>query len=724
MTPPIKTADADTGIAIEPKAISKTLVVAIVGNPNCGKTTLFNALTGLRQKVGNYPGVTVEKKEGRAALPGGKSALLLDLPGLYSLTPHSPDEAIAREILMGLRDDTPAPDVILNVVDASNLERNLYITSQLLDLGVPMVIALTMTDTADKSGLRINAEALAKGLGVPVCPVLAHKREGLAVLLAALQKAPKRAVPEPSWQVAPEIAPAIEDVKKLVQEHLLNSPRAAFAEAVTLLMQEHDTPFSVKLPDGIRGRIAGIRKQLEERGVDYATAVIEARYAWSAGVCEGVIYKHLEPRHGPVSTNERVDSVVMHPFLGYVIFFTVMAIVFQSIFTFAQVPMDWIKNGVDHLGVWLTRGMPAGDLRDLVKDGILGGVGNTIVFLPQIVMLFFFISLLEDTGYMARAAFLMDRLMSKVGLHGKSFIPLLSSFACAIPGIMATRTIGDRKARLITTLVAPLMSCSARIPVYTLMIGAFIPRTPVIRIGSLTLMNLQGATILSMYFLGMIAAFCISWLFHRTLLKGVSPTFLMELPPYRLPSLKSVVLQMIERAGLFLKRAGTVILAVSVVLWFLSTYPKHPGMSIEQQAEHSFAGSAGRALEPVIKPLGFDWKMGIGIVSSFAAREVFVTAMGTVYNVQDAEESGKVSLQQKMRDDRNPRTGKPVFSPLVAVSLMIYYVLAMQCMSTVAVVRRETGGWKWALFQVGYMTGLAWVVSFLVFQGGRLLGWG
>ena len=382
--------------------------------------------------------------------------------------------------------------------------------------------------------------------------------------------------------------------------------------------------------------------------------MIEARYEWIASATAGITKQTRKVRRTPLSFNERIDRVVMHPLWGYVIFFVVMALVFQSIFTWAQGPMGVLKDGVNHLASLLTRWMPPGDLRDLLRDGVFGGVGNAIVFLPQILMLFFFISLLEDTGYMARAAFLMDRLMSKVGLHGKSFIPLLSSFACAIPAIMATRTIGDRKARLITILVAPLMSCSARLPVYTLMIGAFIPARPVLKIGPLTLLSLPGLTLITMYFLGMAVAFCIAWLFHRTLLKGVAPAFLMELPPYRLPSLKTALYQMVERAWLFLARAATVILSISVVLWFMATYPKHLELPKEQRAEHSFAGYAGHLLEPLIKPLGFDWKMGIGIVSSFGAREVFVSAMGTVYNVDDPEEKGQVDLQQKLARRHRP----------------------------------------------------------------------
>jgi ferrous iron transport protein B len=721
----MKSAVASADGSDEREKMSRSLIVALVGNPNCGKTTLFNALTGLRQKVGNYPGVTVEKKEGRVLLRHGGSARLLDLPGLYSLTPHSPDEVIAREVLMGMRADTPPPDVVLNVVDASNLERNLYLTSQLLDMGLPVVVALTMTDAAVKSGLHFDIPALATALGVPVCVVVASRRQGLRELLAALAEANENPTPAPVWTLPEAARQEVQALQlALQQEHQL-APRIAFAEAVSLLMQESDIAPTEHLSREIRALVRQTRERLADKDVDFAALCIEARYAWSAQVCSGTTHQAVQPRRSPLSTNDRVDRIVMHPFWGYLIFFAVMTLVFQSIFSWVQAPMDALKNGIDGLAGLVAHHMPPGDLRDLLTAGVLGGVGNTIVFLPQILLLFFFISLLEDTGYMARAAFLMDKLMSKVGLHGKSFIPLLSSFACAIPGIMATRTIGDRKARLITILVAPLMSCSARLPVYALMIGAFIPNRPVLSIGRLHLLTLPGVTLLVMYFFGMIAAFCVAWLFHRTLLKGVSPMFLMELPPYRLPSLKTALFQMVERAGLFLRRAGTVILAVSVLLWFLGAYPKRPDLPPDQQMAHSFVGTLGRGIEPLIAPLGFDWKMGIGIVSSFVAREVFVSAMGTVYNAGDTEEEkGQVDLQQRMRADVNPQTGKRIFTPLVAVCLMIYYVLAMQCISTVAVVRRETNGWKWPLFQIGYMTGLAWVVTFLVYQGGRLLGWG
>lgn len=707
-----------------PTTAERHLTVALVGNPNSGKTTLFNALTGLRQKVGNYPGVTVEKKEGRTALPNGRQARLLDLPGLYSLTPHSPDERIARDVLLGLRPETPRPEIILNVVDATNVERNLYVTSQLLDLGIPMVIALTMTDAAEKAGLTVRADALEQAVGVPVRAVVADRKQGLSELLSTLDRAPTLPPSEPSWRMPIAVEAALAPLREALQSRQGISPRIARTEAVTLLLQDPGDAQTATLPPELHQALGETNALLAEYEIDFASACIEARYAWIAQICSGVMQRTAPPRRSPFSTNERADRLLMHPFWGYVLFFTLMTVVFQSIFTWAQLPMDWLRGCIDWLGAGLTRFVPPGDLRDLLKEGVLGGVGNTIVFLPQILLLFFFVSLLEDTGYMARAAFLMDRLMSKVGLHGRSFIPLLSSFACAIPGIMATRTIGDRKARLITILVAPLMSCSARLPVYTVMIGAFVPNRRVLGVGHLTLLTLPGLTLLCMYLLGMFAAFLIAWLFHRTLLRAVAPTFLMELPPYRLPALRTVFYQMVERAGLFLHRAGTLILAVSVVLWFLASYPKNRDLPEDQRLAHSFVGRIGKAIEPVIAPLGFDWKMGVGIVSSFVAREVFVSALGTVYSVKDAKESGRVDLQQKLREDRNPRTGRPAYTPLTAIALMVYYVLAMQCMSTVAVVRRETNGWKWPLFQIVYMTGLAWVVTFLLYQGGRIMGWG
>ncbi len=705
------------------------MIFALVGNPNCGKTTLFNALTGLRQKVGNYPGVTVEHKQGVVALPQGETVTLIDLPGLYSLTPHSPDERIARDVLLGYLPGTPRPNAIVNVVDASNLERNLYLTSQLMDLGLPILVVLTMGDTAAQQGIYVDAATLEKELGVPVRAVVASRRSGWTELYAALlELSSQEPPPSRRWNLPLVVEAEAEELADLLQRDHQLKPREAFSEALLLLglpeeRREHKDRWSPE----VRNHLAGDHLRLLREGVDVSVSIAEARYADVGRVISRAMRRESV---SPASVSDRVDRVFLHRFWGYVIFIALMCFLFQAMFSWATIPMDWIKSGVDALGQTLAGWMPDGDLKDLVINGIFGGVGNTIVFLPQILILFFFISLLEDTGYLARAAFLMDRLMSRVGLHGKSFIPLLSSYACAIPGIMATRTIDSPRARLLTILVAPLMSCSARLPVYAVMIGAFIPAVHLagFHIGKFYVgLTLPALVLFAMYALGTVMAFLMAALFNRTILKGEPPSFLLEMPPYRLPSLRTVLYQMGERAWLFLKRAGTVILSISVVLWFLATYPKSPdGTSKSDQIRHSLAGQIGRVIEPAIAPLGFDWKMGIGIVSSFAAREVFVSAMGTIYNVADdaASDDSKLSVAvgEKMKSDINLRTGKPTFTPLVAIALMVYYVLAMQCMSTIAVVRRETNGWKWPLFQIAYMTGLAWVVTFLVYQGGKLLG--
>ncbi len=711
--------------------------IALVGNPNCGKTTLFNALTGMRQKVGNYPGITVERKEGTLRLPNGDAVTLIDLPGLYSLTPHSPDEQVARDVLLGYRKDTPRPDAVINVVDASSLERNLYLSSQVMDLGLPVLVALTMNDTAAELGVRVEPAVLSQSLGaVPVKAVNATRNAGVGDLLAAIEALANEVTPPPTrrWSLPPLAEHEVAEMAFLMQTHDGISPSAAFSEATLLL----------SLVDGSQGQSEALRRHSPEVrehlakdlanfhavGLDLSQSIAEARYS-DVG---RIVHKSVRrDRQVPTQTlSDRIDRWVLHRVWGYVLFLFVMALLFQSMFTWAKIPADAIQAGVDWFGQRVATAMPPGDLRDLIVNGAIAGVGNTVVFLPQILLLFLFISLLEDTGYLARAAFLMDRLMSRVGLHGKSFIPLLSSYACAIPGVMATRTIESSRARILTILVAPLMSCSARIPVYAVLIGAFIPASAAFGFhiaGHTYGPSWQTITLFSMYAIGTSAAFGIAALFNRTILKGEAPTFLLEMPPYRLPSLRSVIWRMLENAWTFVRRAGTVILSLSIVLWFLSSYPKQPvGTPPSQVLRGSYAGRFGRVIEPVIKPLGFDWKIGIGLVSSFAAREVFVTAMGTVYSVGDdsAKDETKLSVAvgQKMKDDIDERTGRRTFTPLVAVSLMIYYVLAMQCISTVAVVRRETNGWKWPLIQIAYMSALAWVASFLVYQCGRLLGLG
>ncbi|MBC8141991.1 MAG: ferrous iron transport protein B [Armatimonadetes bacterium] len=710
--------------------------LALVGNPNCGKTTLFNALTGMRQKVGNYPGITVEHKEGILRLPGGETVTLIDLPGLYSLTPQSPDEQVARDVLLGYRADTPRPDLVLNVVDASSLERNLYLTSQLMDVGLPVLIALTMNDTAGDIGVRVAPEALSQSLGgVPVVAVNATRNAGIADLVGAIGASDTVAAPPVRrWTLPPLAEREVAEMAHLL-ETVDDVPRAAAFSEATLLLSLPDG--SAAQTDALRRHSPTIREHLAQDlanfhadNIDLSQAIAEARYADVGRVVYQSVHRNAQTP--PLTLSDKIDRVVLHRVWGYVLFLGVMGLLFQAMFTWASIPADAISAGVDWLGQTVSAAMPPGDLRDLIVNGAIAGVGNTVVFLPQILLLFLFIGFLEDTGYLARAAFLMDRLMSRVGLHGKSFIPLLSSYACAIPGVMAARTIESSRARILTILVAPLMSCSARIPVYAVLIGAFIPATSAFGFtvaGRTWGPSWQAVTLFSMYALGTVAAFGVAALFNRTILKSDAPTFLLEMPPYRLPSVRSVVLRMLENAWTFVSRAGTVILALSVVLWFLSSYPKRsvdtPPSEVLRQ---SYAGTLGRAIEPVIAPLGFDWKIGIGLVASFTAREVFVTAMGTVYAVSEDvaadEEKQSVAVGEKMKADINPRTGRPTFTPLVAVSLMVYYVLAMQCISTVAVVKRETNGWKWPLIQIAYMTALAWLASFIVYQGGRFLGFG
>jgi ferrous iron transport protein B len=457
-------------------------------------------------------------------------------------------------------------------------------------------------------------------------------------------------------------------------------------------------------------------QRLETADVDPHSAPVEARYDWIKYVSDRA------SRQGeiPVTWTDRFDRVATHRVWGFVLFFFLMGLMFQAIFTWAAVPMGWIETGQGLVSEWAGGMLPEGDLRSLVVDGIIAGVGGVVIFLPQILFLFFFLGLLEDTGYMARAAFVMDRVMSKVGLHGKSFIPLLSSFACAIPGIMATRTIENRRDRMVTILVAPLMSCSARLPVYTLLIAGFIPAT---RLWGLV--SVPALVMVAMYLIGLVSALAMAWLFKKTLFKGEAPLFLMELPPYKAPSAGTVLLQTWQRGSQFLKRAGTVILAINIILWFLMRFPGSPSQTNAERLRHSVAGRAGHVLEPVIQPFGMDWKVGIGILGSFAAREVFVSTMATVYNVEESdEEKQSVSVRQQMQQETIPGTDRPRFTPLSAAALMVFYVLAMQCVSTLAVVRRETESWRWPAFQWAYMFVLAWGGATLVYQVGRILGFG
>lgn len=705
-------------------------LVVLTGNPNCGKTTLFNSLTGLRGKVGNYAGVTVERKEGALiGIHGPRPVQILDLPGTYSLSPQSLDEQIARDILFQRLPDVPAPDLVVVVIDASNLQRNLYYATQVLELGYPTMVALNMMDVAQENGMSLDLPALSQALGAPVLPLIASAQTGIEELRSELVRAVTQGassvqkdggnrqfleLPEPFGR-------EVERLLTQLKSHRPNRPHLAAVEAVLWLSDDQLlTGQADYYPAAIRDSVAAARQRLETAQIDWRSASIEARYARVLAIQQHVI---TETAADSPSFSDRLDTILTHRIWGLLILVSVMGLLFVSIFWLAQYPMDAIEAVIEWLATRVNTTLPPGDFNDLLTKGVITGVGSIVVFLPQILLLFLFISLLEDSGYMSRAAFLMDRLMSRVGLHGKSFIPMLSSFACAIPGIMATRTIETPKDRLATIMVAPLMSCSARLPVYTVLIAACIGG------GALR----QGLVLTVMYLLGILGALGMAWLFKRTLLKGEPPMLVLELPPYRRPGLSAVLRHMWDRSKIFLRRAGTVILGINILLWFLTTYPKAPAqtnaaktVSAAQASDalrNSYAGHLGRFIEPLIAPLGFDWKIGIGLITSFAAREVFVSTMSVVYSVENGTEESvaTVSLEDALRAERRP-DGTPVYTTLTGLTLMVFYVFALQCVSTIAVVRRETNGWGWPIFQLAYMTALAWTMAFLTFQGGRLLG--
>lgn len=683
--------------------------IAIIGNPNCGKTTIFNELTGLRQKVGNYPGVTVEKKEGKIVYSDGTEISLVDLPGTYSLSANSPDEKVATDLLLGKISGIPRPDGIICVVDASNLERNLYLVSQIIDQRYPLIIALNMKDVAEAEGVIINEKLLSNILGVTIISTIGSKRVGINELKSAIRNSFYISHAQRQWNLPEKVYKEHNELVELLVKHNQRKEEVAFHEAAVLLSTPHELSFHKnEVSDAVLSHVQKDHEKLDFLGFDRHSVFVEARYNWIRKICAQVISTGKKKRN----YTDKIDSIVTHKFWGYIIFLGIMLTMFQSIFTWASVPMELIGSAFDFLGQSVGEYIPPGDLHDLIVNGAISGVGAVVTFLPQILLLFLFMGILEDTGYMARAAFIMDRVMSKVGLHGKSFIPMLSSFACAIPGIMATRTIENHRDRLVTMLVSPLMSCSARLPVYSLLIAALIPNILIFGFW-----NLQGIVMVSLYLLGLIMALTMAFLFKKTILKGKTPEFILELPPYRMPSLKNILIQMWERSVLFLKRAGTIILGVSIILWFLATYPKSEVENPSERLAQSFVGRAGKIIEPVIAPLGFDWKIGIGILSSLLQREVFVSTMGTIYNIQDSNENS-VSLQEALRNEIDPETGLPRFTILTAICIMVYYVLAMQCMSTVAVMKRETNGWKWPAFQFIYMSGLAYVVTFIVYRIG------
>jgi ferrous iron transport protein B len=653
------------------QASSRSATIALVGNPNAGKTSLFNRLTGMRAKTANFPGTTVEHRRASLTL-GDVKTTLVDLPGLYSLDPTTPDEQVACDALEGRLAGMPEPDLVLLVVDSTNLERNLFLASQVLELGDPTVVALNLSDAAEKQGITFNLPELQQRLGCPVVPVSARTGAGIEELVAVVgQTLRERKSPD------------------------LHSDLATCGSC---------------------------------NGCQFS-----ARYDWAARVRSASVHGEAVAQ-GRVT--EAIDRVLTHRFAGLFCFAVVMAATFLTIFWAATFPMDLIDGLFGAAGETIGAWLPDGDLRSLLTDGVIGGLGGMLVFLPQICLLFFVLALLEDSGYMARAALVMDRLMHKVGLPGKAFVPLLSAHACAIPAIMSTRVIEDRRDRLATILIAPLMTCSARIPVYAMVATLLFPQS-----------SLQRALIFTgAYALGITAALGMAWIFKRTLLKGLVRPLVIELPNYRLPSLRNAFLLTFDRAAAFVKTAGTTILVISLILWALATYPK---TSVEEmpadvqarlvaladagdqagvehltqqvELEHSFAGRIGQAIEPVFEPLGFDWKMSVGVLSSFAAREVIVSTMAVLYGLgAEGADDGVNSLLASLGASKHA-DGSPVFTTATCLSLLVFYVLAMQCLPTQAVTRRETGSWKWPLLQLGYMTALAYVAAFVTYQTVSLL---
>lgn len=703
--------------------------VALVGNPNSGKTAIFNLLTGMDQKVSNYPGITVEKKLGTGKFNDGTAYHLLDFPGTYSLTPESFDERIVTEQVLEWIHGKNPPAVIVSVVDATNLSRNLYLTTQLLDLGIPIVIALNMMDLVDQTE-KLDASSLKKWLcAAAIVPVSALKKSGLNKLQeqvrASILTKPVNNDIFP-LEVTKTLETILMPITSLLYTKLGYTPRLAAAQALRLItrnstlelynnaIQEGQKINSKTVNELEHLRTVAI-KEIEKAELKPSSLEAMLRYQWlDANLAQDRSDHTNQIRK--INANEKIDQILTHRWLGPGIFIGLLYFIFQSIFNFASIPMDWIEAGVNWLGKGAVTLVPESNFRGLLIDGIIAGLGAILIFLPQIVILMFFLTLLEDSGYMARVAFMLDRGMSKIGLHGRSVLPLMSGYACAIPGIMSTRTIDNWKERLITMLILPLMSCSARLPVYALMIGAFIPP---ITVGYI--FGLQGLMMVVMYFIGTVTALILAKIFSLWIKSEGKSSFVMEMPPYRMPILRSVFRQVFIRAKLFLFNAGKIIMAISIILWFLASFPKTDNRGEQTTIHNSFAGKIGHAIEPVIQPLGFDWKVGIALITSFAAREVFVSTMATIYNVENAADE-MVQLSDAMKNDLNPSTGLPVFTPLVAVSLMVFYVYAAQCMATFAIIRRETNTWKWPLFMIAYMNVLAYLVSLLVYQGGLWLG--
>ena len=702
--------------------MQQSYTIALVGNPNSGKSSLFNVLTGLNQKVGNFPGVTVDKKTGTSRISETLSASIIDLPGTYSLYPKSADEQVTYEVLLN-RKSADRPQLIIVIADASNLKRNLLFCSQIMDLKIPVIIALTMMDIARQKGITIDIDGLQRQMGVSVIPINPRKNKGIAQLKKAItDSADNKQTPIPDFIDLPAMTgPWLAEIKELCS---FDSNYAALHVACNYLELKH-------INAAQRIRIAALLGEARFQKSKVQAEEIMQRYRRINTIMQQCTVTDSPMKKMVVS--ERIDKLLLHPVWGNIILLTVLFLLFQSIFWLARYPMDWIEHAFAMFGNWLNGILPASMLTDLMVNGVLAGISGIAVFVPQIMILFGLITILEDSGYMARISFLTDRVMRSAGLNGRSVMPLISGMACAVPAIMAARTIQNRKERLITILVTPLMSCSARLPVYTILIALVIPNRMFLGI-----FNLQGLVLMGLYLLGFFMALIVAKVLNYIIKVSERTFFLMELPVYRAPRWKNVGITMIEKGKIFIRDVGKIILVLTLILWALATFgppshmraieekyalllKQHPEQHIALQRQHatdklenSFAGMMGHAIEPIIRPLGYDWKIGIALITSFAAREVFVGTMATLYSVGDTE-AGKETLREKMAEARRP-DGTPVYTLAAGLSLLIFYVFAMQCMSTLAVVKRETRTWKYPIIQFVYMSGIAYLCALLIYQ--------
>lgn len=694
--------------------------VALVGNPNSGKSSLFNQLTGLKQKIGNFPGVTVEKRSGISTLPDGSSIEVIDLPGIYSIYPRSLDEQIVAEILLN-HHSSSTPDKIVVIADATNLKRGLLLLSQIVDIGLPTILALNMMDLVAKAGISYDIKMLSNRLGIPVVPINAR----IGIGLEELKKAIARPVHAPTKTIFKIWDEAKAPVKQLRDALGVDNDY----EAYQFLEQPKSLNFLSKKD---REVVSSVREQFQFFPGKFQGAETIQRYGFIQDLLNEVTLRQTD--FSWKNYSRKIDRVLTHKVWGYALFFVILFFIFQSIFAWATLPMDMIDTLFAGLSRYLHSVLPAGPLSSLLAEGIVPGIGGIIIFVPQIAILFAFISILEESGYMARVVFLMDKVMRKFGLNGKSVVPLMSGVACAIPAIMATRTIDNWKERTITIFVTPLMSCSARLPVFTILIALIVPQQTV-----LGFFNLQGFALMGLYLLGFVAALGSAWIMKQIIRVKERSFLIMELPTYRVPRWSNVGYTIVEKTKAFVVEAGKIIMAISIVLWVLASYgpgDKIPnarqyvlaenadtpltGEKLEDRIaayklENSYAGLLGKALEPAIQPLGYDWKIGIALVTSFAAREVFVGTMATIYSIGSSAEEDDATIKSRMREEINPQTGGPRFTPAVGFSLLVFYTFAMQCMSTLAVVYRETKGWKWPLLQLCYMTGLAYVSAWIVY---------